>query len=189
MQKNVSKIHFSVFFYKTPSPSILSRALQSKINMNHVITAWYHVSKKALLPYWKSTKGRAKKNENRLGEACLNNLDKFEVNALYLRWINNLLVASPLHNYTCSGFSLINSNKVPPLWSRRRSLALLNARVQHCTRYFPAKTFCIPRGIIPQNCSSLGFAVLEELGNKQTNLLIHWLPIALKDRLSLQALN
>ena len=48
------------------------------------------------------------------------------------------------------------------------------------TCYFPAngstnpdvfqpKTFPIPRGIIPQNFSSLGFAVSEELGNKQTN--------------------
>ena len=48
------------------------------------------------------------------------------------------------------------------------------------TCYFPAngstnpdvfypKTFPIPRGIIPQNFSLLGFAVLEELGNKQTN--------------------
>ena len=46
--------------------------------------------------------------------------------------------------------------------------------------YFPAngltnpdvfypKTFCIPRGIIPQNFSLLGFAVWEELGNKHPN--------------------
>ena len=34
---------------------------------------------------------------------------------------------------------------------------------------FQPKTFLIPRGIIPQNFRSLGFAVSEELGNKQTN--------------------
>ena len=43
---------------------------------------------------------------------------------------------------------------------------------------FQPKTFCIPRGIIPQNFSSLGFAVSEELGNKhpnrQTDSLIDW---------------
>ena len=55
-------------------------------------------------------------------------------------------------------------------------------RGQHCTRsrflficstnpdVFSPKTFLIPRGIIPQ-FSSLGFAVSEELGNKQTNRL------------------
>ena len=36
---------------------------------------------------------------------------------------------------------------------------------------FQPKPFCIPRGIIPQNLSSLGFALLEELGNKQTDRL------------------
>ena len=52
--------------------------------------------------------------------------------------------------------------------------------VYHYTRYFPAngstnpdvfqpKTFSIPRGIIPQNFSSLGFAVSEELGKIQTD--------------------
>ena len=30
-------------------------------------------------------------------------------------------------------------------------------------------TFFIPRGLIPQNSSSLRFAISEELGNKQTN--------------------
>ena len=46
---------------------------------------------------------------------------------------------------------------------------------------FQPKTFCIPRGIIPQNFSSLGFAVSEELGNKQTNKQTH----SLTDRLAL----
>merc|ERR1711876_48576 len=52
------------------------------------------------------------------------------------------------------------------------------------TYYFPAnsstnpdvfslKTFPIPRGIIPQNFSSLGFAVSEELGNIQTHHTPH----------------
>ena len=36
---------------------------------------------------------------------------------------------------------------------------------------FGPKTFLIPRGVIPQNFSSLGFAVLEELGNKQADRL------------------
>ena len=38
---------------------------------------------------------------------------------------------------------------------------------------FYPKTFPIPRGIIPQNFSLLGFAVSEELGNKQTNTQTH----------------
>ena len=38
---------------------------------------------------------------------------------------------------------------------------------------FKAKTFLIPRGIIPQNFSLPGFAVLEQLGNKQTNRHTH----------------
>ena len=35
--------------------------------------------------------------------------------------------------------------------------------------FFSLKTSSSQRGIIPQNFSSLGFAVSEELGNKQTN--------------------
>ena len=38
---------------------------------------------------------------------------------------------------------------------------------------FKPKTFSIPRGIIPQNFSSLGFAVSEDLGNIQTHRLTH----------------
>ena len=38
---------------------------------------------------------------------------------------------------------------------------------------FQPKTFPIPRGIIPQNFKSLGFAVSEELGNIQTDKLTH----------------
>ena len=47
--------------------------------------------------------------------------------------------------------------------------------------FFQLKTFPIPRRIIPKNFSSLGFAVLEELGNKQTNTQTH----SLTDRLVL----
>ena len=36
---------------------------------------------------------------------------------------------------------------------------------------FKPKTFCIPSGIIPQNLSSSGLVVSEELGNKQTDSL------------------
>ena len=64
------------------------------------------------------------------------------------------------------------------------SRTLLDARVQHYTRYFPAngstnpdvflpKTFFIPREIIPHKFSSLGFAVSEELGKKQTKIQTH----------------
>ena len=35
------------------------------------------------------------------------------------------------------------------------------------------KTFLIPREIIPQNFSSSGLVILEELGNKQTDRLTH----------------
>ena len=38
---------------------------------------------------------------------------------------------------------------------------------------FYPKTFSIPRGIIPQNFRSLGFAVSEELGNIQTHTQTH----------------
>ena len=62
------------------------------------------------------------------------------------------------------------------------------AKVHHYTRYFPAngltnpdvfksKTFSIPRGIIPQNFSLLGFAVSEELGNKRTDRQTHSLTL------------
>ena len=46
---------------------------------------------------------------------------------------------------------------------------------------FKPKTFPIPSGIIPQNFSLLGFAVSEELGNKQTNTQTYLHPIALEE--------
>ena len=63
----------------------------------------------------------------------------------------------------------------------------------HYTRHFPAngstnpdafqpKTFSIPTGIIPQNFKLLGFAVSEELGNKQTNKQTHSLTDCCFDR-------
>ena len=53
--------------------------------------------------------------------------------------------------------------------------------VRRIRMFFKPKTFLIPRGIIPQNFSSLGFAVSEELGNKQTHRQNH----SLTDRLVL----
>ena len=44
---------------------------------------------------------------------------------------------------------------------------------------FQPKTIFTPIGIIPQNFSSLGFAVSEKLTDKQTNIQTHWHPIAL----------
>ena len=60
----------------------------------------------------------------------------------------------------------------------------INRQGRQYTCYFPAngstnldifqpKFFLISRGIIPQNFSSLGFGVSEELGNKQTHSLPH----------------
>ena len=48
-------------------------------------------------------------------------------------------------------------------WTSKSS----TARVHHYSRYFPAYGTTNP-GIIPQNFSSLGFVVSEELGNIQT---------------------
>ena len=39
---------------------------------------------------------------------------------------------------------------------------------------FQPKTFSLPREIVPQNVSSLGFTVSEELGNIQTDTLTDW---------------
>ena len=47
--------------------------------------------------------------------------------------------------------------------------AILLLMVKRIRMFFLPKTFSIPRGIIPKNFSSLGFAILKELGNKQTN--------------------
>ena len=51
--------------------------------------------------------------------------------------------------------------------------------------FFQPKTFSIPRGIIPQNFSSLGFAVSQELGNKQTHRLTDSLTFYCFDRVIL----
>ena len=48
--------------------------------------------------------------------------------------------------------------------------------------FFQPKTFSIPRGMIPQNFSSLGFAVSQELGNKQTHTQTHSLTFYCFDR-------
>ena len=103
------------------------------------------------------------------------------IKSLFLTWTQRYYKYQRLRHSTCSGLSLINSNKVPTLC---KDVHLLKARVQHCTRYFLAngltnpdifqpKTFLILREIIPQNFSLLGFADLEKLGNKQTNRQTH----------------
>ena len=96
-----------------------------------------------------------------------------------------------LRHYTCSGFcktsylllisspptNLLNTLKIH---SGENKIDRQSRKQRQYTCYFPAngstnpdvfqpKTFPIPRRIIPQNFRSLGFAVSEELGNKQTN--------------------
>ena len=100
-----------------------------------------------------------------------------------------------LHHYTCSGFCKTSYHLLisPPLTNLLNTLKIhigenrINRQSRmwrQCTCYFPAngltnldvfqpKTFPIPWGIIPQNFSSLGFAVSEELRNKQTKKQTH----------------
>ena len=47
---------------------------------------------------------------------------------------------------------------------------MLKIDIYHHTECWGVQTM----GIIPQNFSSLGFAVSEELGNKQTDSLTDW---------------
>ena len=53
-----------------------------------------------------------------------------------------------LCHYPCSVYSFIDSNKVPPLCT---DVHLLSARVQHCTRYFPANGLTNPDIFQPKN--------------------------------------
>ena len=97
-----------------------------------------------------------------------------------------------LRHYTCSGFCMTSyhllisptPDNLPITLKIHTGENQIDHQGCQYTCYFPAngstnpdvfqpKTFSIPRGIIPQNFSSLGFAVLEELGNKQTNTLTH----------------
>ena len=70
----------------------------------------------------------------------------------------------PLQNFS----DLTTSNEKIPL-EASFEWQVYQRRVCRDLMFFQPKTICIPRGIIPQNCSSLSSAVLEELGNKQTH--------------------
>ena len=97
-----------------------------------------------------------------------------------------------LHHYTCSGFCKTSYHllisplptNLPNTLKIHTGENRIDRQGRQYTCYFPdngstnpdvfqPKTFLIPRGIIPQNFSSLGFAVSEELGNKQTNRQTH----------------
>ena len=108
-----------------------------------------------------------------------------------------------LRHYTCSGFcktsyhllisptptTLPNTLKIH---TGENKIDRQSRMWRQYTCYFPAngstnpdvfqpKTFPIPRGIIPQNFSLLGFTVSEELGNKQTNSLTDRLALLQSD--------
>ena len=112
---------------------------------------------------------------------------KFQQTSLMLLY---KLVALPLHMqwFLQDNLSLIDllTPYQPPKYVKvhtgENKIDRQSQMWRQCTCYFPAdgstnpdvfqpKTFPIPRGIIPQNFSSLGFTVLEELGNKQTHSL------------------
>ena len=100
-----------------------------------------------------------------------------------------------LRHYTCSDFCQTSNHLLissPPtnlpntlkIHTGENKFDRQSRMWRQYTCYFPAngstnpdvfqpKTFPIPRGIIPQNFSSLGFAVSEELGNIQTHKLTH----------------
>ena len=100
-----------------------------------------------------------------------------------------------LRHYTCSDFCKTSYHLLispPPTYlpntlkihTGENKIDRQSRMWRQYTCYFPAngstnpdvfqpKTFPIPRGIIPQNFSSLGFAVSEELGNIQTHKLTH----------------
>ena len=98
-----------------------------------------------------------------------------------------------LRHYTCGGFCKTSYHLLisPPPTNLPNTIDRQDRQYRcyfshHYTRYFPAngstnpdvfqpKTFSIPKGIIPQNFRSLGFAVSEEQGtSKQTHSLTDW---------------
>ena len=94
--------------------------------------------------------------------------------------------SSTLRHYTCSAFCkttyhlLISPpptnlpNRLKIHTGENQSIhAIFQLTVRRIRIFFQPKTFCIQRGIIPQNFSLLGFAVSEELGNNQTNTQTH----------------
>ena len=107
----------------------------------------------------------------------------------------NLITYQWLCHYTCSGFCKTSYHLLisPPPTNLPNTLKIhtgenkIDRQSQmwrQYTCYIPAngstnpdvfqpKTFPIPREIIPQNFSLLGFTVSEELGNIQTDKLTH----------------
>ena len=123
--------------------------------------------------------------------------------------ISSQYLSISLRHYTCLGFCKTSYHLLisPPPTNLPNTLKIHTGENKidrqgrqytcyfphHYTRYFPAngltnpdvfqpKTFSIPRGIIPQNFSSLGFAVSQELGNKQTHTQTHSLTFYCFDR-------
>ena len=100
-----------------------------------------------------------------------------------------------LRHYTCSGFCKTSYHLLispPPtnlpntlkIYTEEKKIDRQSQMWRQYTCYFLAngstnpdvfqpKTFPIPRGIFPQNFILLGFAVSEELGNKQTHTQTH----------------
>ena len=127
---------------------------------------------------------------------CFKNFQlKEKISQIQIINLSNLNNNQWLRHYTCTGFCKTSYHLLvsPPPTNIPNTLKVHtgeNNIDRQCrmwrqyTCYFPAngstnpdvfqpKTFCIPGGIIPQNFSSLGFAVSEELGNKQTNTQTH----------------
>ena len=104
-----------------------------------------------------------------------------------------ILVASPLHmqrfpdivmnNFDLRIFYISDANErqnqVPIGYTTIHAIFLLTVRR---IQIFQPKTFLIPRGIIPQNFSLLGYPVSEELGNKQTKSLTDRLVLLQSDK-------
>ena len=87
---------------------------------------------------------------------------------------NHLLISSPPTNLPNTLKIHTGENKIDRqsrMW--RQYTCYFPANGQTNPDVFEPKTFPIPRGIIPQNFSSLGFAVSEELGNIQAHPLTH----------------
>ena len=116
---------------------------------------------------------------------CFKNFQlKEKISQIQIINLSNLNKNQWLRHYTCSGFCKTSYHLlVSPLPTNLQNTIKVHTgennidrqsrRWRQYTCYFPTKsstkTFPIPRGIIPQNFSSLGFAVSEESGNKQTN--------------------
>ena len=135
---------------------------------------------------------------------CFKNFQlKEKISQIQIINLSNLNKNQWLRHYTCSGFCKTSYHLLvsPPPTNLPNTLKVhtgennidRQSRMwRQYTCYFPAngstnpdvfqpKTFPIPRGIIPQNFISLGFAVSEELGNIQTHTHTHKLTHSLTD--------